>query len=67
MIKGIKTTYDDIFKRFRDSRGFTLPLRIELENRNLYVYTRPIGSRISQNSKIFRGENEAISTWFAAT
>jgi len=65
-VKGIKTTYDDIFERFRDSRGFIPPLRMEFENRNLYVYTRPIWRKGSRSSKMFRGENEAISSWFAA-
>lgn len=63
-IKSIEVEYDEMFKRFRDSRGFNPPLKIQLENKSLYLFTKKeIGSR-SINYGKFRGNNETIENWF---
>ncbi len=63
-INNITVEYDDIFKRFRDSRGFLPPMKIVLNNRNMYLFTKPIGKISLRGNGIYRGENEKILTWF---
>lgn len=63
-VRSINTSYDDVFRRFRDSRGFIPPQRIELEDKTLYLYTRPIGKKKIRGGGIFKGDNESVVIWF---
>ena len=63
-IRDISRGYDDVFRRFRDSRGFIPPLKISLENKTLYLYSRTIGKKGIRGDRMFRGENESIELWF---
>ncbi len=63
-IKDITVTYDERFKRFRDSRGLIPPLKVVLENKVMYLFTKTIGRRRLGGGWMFKGENEALEMWF---
>ncbi len=63
-IKSIEVEYDEMFKRFRDSRGFNPPLKIQLENKSLYLFTKKGAGSRPISYGIFRGNNETIENWF---
>lgn len=63
-IKDLAVTYDEVFKRLRDSRGMIPPMKITLEKNTIYIFTKPIGKKGLLRNNIFRGENEAIELWY---
>ncbi len=63
-IRDLSVTYDEVFKRFEDSRGFIPPLKISTEARTLYVFTKPLGKRRLLENKIFKGANKYIESWY---
>ena len=56
--------YDEFFKRFRDSRGFIPPMKVTLQDKSIYMFTKTLERKGINRGAIFRGENEAISAWF---
>ncbi len=63
-IRDLAVTYDEVFKRLRDSRGMIPPMKITLEKNTIYIFTKPIGRKGLLRNNIFRGENEAIKFWY---
>ena len=63
-IKELEVTYDETFKRFRDSRGFMPPLKIVLESNAIYLFTKTIGKKKLRGDRMFRGSNETIEAWY---
>ncbi|MBX8642233.1 MAG: hypothetical protein KIY10_06640 [Thermoplasmata archaeon] len=63
-ILNMSVSYDEQFKRFRDSRGLIPPLKLELDNRIVYLFTKTIGRKRLGGGWMFRGENEALEMWF---
>lgn len=63
-IVGLTVGYDEFFRRFRDSRGFIPPMKVTLQNKSIYMYTKTLERRGIRKGNVFRGENEAILTWF---
>ena len=60
-IKDITVTCGE---RFRDSRGLIPPLKVVLENKVIYLFTKTIGRRRLGGGWMFKGENEALEMWF---
>ncbi|MCL4343324.1 MAG: hypothetical protein M1267_05700 [Candidatus Thermoplasmatota archaeon] len=63
-IKNLTVEYDDVFRRLRDSRGLLPPMKLSLEDKSVYMFTKPIGKKRIRGDRMFRGENEAITAWF---
>ena len=63
-ITDISVGYDEFFKRFRDSRGLIPPMKVTLQNKSIYMFTKSLGKRGIGKNGMFRGENEAILAWF---
>lgn len=63
-IRDLSVAYDDVFRRFRDSRGLLPPMKLILDNKTVYMFTKPIGKKRLRGDRMFRGENEAIVAWF---
>jgi hypothetical protein len=63
-ITDISVGYDEFFKRFRDSRGLIPPMKVTLQNKSIYMFTKSLGKRGIGKNSMFRGENEAILAWF---
>jgi len=63
-IRDFSITYDEVFRRLKDSRGIIPPMRITLEKNRIYLFTKPIGRKGFLRNSIFKGENEAIELWY---
>jgi len=63
-IKDISVTYDDVFRRFRDSRGLNPPMRITLGKSNIYLFTKPLGKKGLLRNSMYKGENMVIELWY---
>jgi len=63
-IKDISVTYDDVFRRFRDSRGLNPPMRITLDKNKIYLFTKLLGKKGLFRNSIYKGENTVIELWY---
>lgn len=65
-IRGMAVTYDDLFRRFRDSRGLVPPLKLVLESKAIYLFTKTVGRTRLREYRTFRGDNETIESWYSS-
>ncbi len=63
-IRNLAVTYDETFRRFRDSRGLIPPLRIALDGKDIYLFTKTVGKSRSKLGWMFKGSNEALEMWY---
>ena len=63
-ITDIIVGYNGFFRRLRDSRGFIPPIKVILKDKTIYMSTKPIGRKGIIGSRVFKGKDEAILTWF---